>query len=324
MAKVSIIIPIYNVEDHLKKSIQSALDQTFIDFELIAVNDGSTDDSPVILANMAEMDSRIKVIDQSNQGVGGARNTGLSVAKGEYIYFADADDYLEKDLLEKVIDATDNREINLIVFGYKMIKNEKVFKTRTIKDKHFARTNQDFAEFFGEHNETIDMNSLWNKLYRRDFLSKNELWFSDKKIGEDAFFNYEIYETIDKVLFLDEVLYNYVIQRDGSAMSAFQGEQKIKDKISVMELRQTLLKKWGLPKLNSDILYINIIFSEVLSLSNSNESTDKKKLLREYLTNQYIYELIHVIEYKNLGTLKNKLKYVFCKKRILWSLINLL
>lgn len=324
MVKVSIIIPIYNVENHLKKLLQSVLEQTFFDFELIAINDGSTDDSPLILADSAEKDSRIKVINQSNLGVGSARNRGLSLAQGEYIYFADADDFLEKDLLEKVISAADKYDSNLVVFGYKMIKNEKVFKTRVIRDKYFVETNQKFAEFFFKYNESIDMNSLWNKLYRKDFLFQSELRFSDKKIGEDAIFNYETYESINKVLFLDEVLYNYVIHRKGSAMSKFQGEEKIKDKISVVELRQKLLNNWELPLLNIDILYINIIFSEVLVLINSDEQLDKKEQLSNYLTSQYISELIQEINYKNLVTLKNKLKYIFYKKRILWGLINLL
>ena len=100
MVKISVIIPVYNVENYLEESLDSIINQTFTDLEIICVNDGSTDNSPSILNNYANKDSRINIINQENKGLSAARNSGLDVATGDYIYFFDSDDILELTALE--------------------------------------------------------------------------------------------------------------------------------------------------------------------------------------------------------------------------------
>ncbi|GGD01195.1 glycosyltransferase family 2 protein [Enterococcus wangshanyuanii] len=323
MVKVSIIMPVYNVDKYLFKSLSSVLTQTFSDFELIIINDGSTDMSLSILLEAAHKDSRIKVVDQINQGVSAARNTGLSLAKGQYVYFFDADDYMERELLEKVVAIADEYESNLVIFGYKMIKNDQLFKVCSVKERAFEIENQHFIAHFTKYTEIIDMNSLWNKLYKRDFILKYNLSFSDRKIGEDAFFNYELYAVLDKVVFYEEPLYNYVIHRSGSAMSKFQGEQKIKDKIDVMKMRQTFLRERQLRLLNEQTYYTNIIFAEALILVKENSDKSKYKMLADFFSLPYISELLSTIRFSQLDSIKDKAKLLFCKQRIIWKLINL-
>uniref|UniRef100_UPI00388E81E0 glycosyltransferase family 2 protein n=1 Tax=Carnobacterium jeotgali TaxID=545534 RepID=UPI00388E81E0 len=118
MVAVSVIMPIYNVADGLKKSIQAFLNQTYKDFELILVNDGSTDGSGHICDEFQKKDSRIQVIHQENAGSGLARNAGLDRAIGEYIYFADPDDYVEIELIKDNLKIAKENNANVVVFGY--------------------------------------------------------------------------------------------------------------------------------------------------------------------------------------------------------------
>ena len=150
---VSIIIPIYNVEKYLQECIESVLQQSLQDIEIICVNDGSTDNSGVILEKFAETDKRILVINQENKGVSAARNTGLRCAKGKYIYFLDSDDYLAPDALELLSSDMDARNLDLLLF------NAKVFGEKGVEEK---RVQGDISYFkrMHEYHRSIDSNTL--------------------------------------------------------------------------------------------------------------------------------------------------------------------
>lgn len=118
MSKISVIIPCYNVEKYLDKCMQSILSQTLSDIELICINDGSTDDSLKLLNQYAASDSRITVINKKNEGVGIARNCGLKLATGEYVYFVDPDDWLENlEVLAKIYEKAKNENLDMLIFG---------------------------------------------------------------------------------------------------------------------------------------------------------------------------------------------------------------
>ena len=118
MVKISVIVPVYNVEPYLPQCLDSLIEQTFNDIEIICVNDGSTDGSLNVLNHYAAKDSRIKVIDKPNGGVSSARNRGLDAAQGEYISFVDGDDWLKQNAYEEIISAVDKRNVDMAVFGY--------------------------------------------------------------------------------------------------------------------------------------------------------------------------------------------------------------
>ena len=116
MAKISVIVPIYNDDRYLHECLDSIINQTFEDIEIICVNDGSTDESLNILKQYESRDCRVKVISQENKGVGAARNAGIKIASGEYIYFIDADDFLELTGLEEMYDLSQQMDLDLLIF----------------------------------------------------------------------------------------------------------------------------------------------------------------------------------------------------------------
>ena len=182
MPKVSIIIPIYNNEKYLMESIDSVLNQTFQDFEIISINDGSTDNSLKILEEYAKKDSRIKIVTQENKGAGSARNEGLKLAKGEYLAFLDGDDFYNLDFLEKMLKKsidtnsdivicranrfdTETGETSKINYSLKtnFLPEKDVFSYKDIPDKIF----------------NIAQNWNWNKVFKRDFIEKNNIKFQE-------------------------------------------------------------------------------------------------------------------------------------------------
>ncbi|MFE4814809.1 glycosyltransferase family 2 protein, partial [Peribacillus simplex] len=197
MIDISVVVPVYNVESYLKKCLDSILAQTHRNFELILINDGSPDNCGIICEEYREKDSRIKVIHQKNQGVGMARNNGLDIAKGKYIYFCDPDDYLEKNLFADNLKLAEEHSANMLIFGiYEKVYDKLIpitYESKFLKSNLEFRN--EFPELFKEHN----MHVLWNKLYKKDSIDINNIRFSTKKIGEDSSFNKQIYINLDKV-----------------------------------------------------------------------------------------------------------------------------
>lgn len=218
---ISIIVPIYNVKKYLEKCIDSILNQTYKNLEIILIDDGSTDESSEICDNYSQKDNRIIVIHKKNAGVSSARNEGLKIATGDYIGFVDSDDFLEKDMYLNMIDriAIDNTKMS-ICNAY--IENENGVQVKNFKS--------DSPNIIDSHElinrimkDYVFQGYMWNKLYARDLIynDKNGYLKFDTNISnlEDRLFNLEL---IDKnkefnVSFLNEKLYHY-IQRESSAI----------------------------------------------------------------------------------------------------------
>lgn len=244
MVAVSIIMPIYNVADALEKSIKSLLDQTYKDFELILVDDGSTDNSGLICDEFQKNDNRIVVIHQENVGAGFARNAGLDQATGEYIYFPDSDDYVETSLLEDNLEIALENQANMVVFGYyveEMNSRGKIKVTRELPDLSVSRTKQDFRKSFRVF-QNQDSNVLWNKLYKHLYLIENNCRFTDMNVGEDALFNHLVYRDIESVYFNQKVYYHYVI-RNGSAMNRYYSNRFLLE-YAIAEHFENLIVYW--------------------------------------------------------------------------------
>lgn len=210
MPVFSIIVPVYNTEQFLDKCVSSILAQTYNDFELILVDDGSPDNCPQICDKYAQSDSRIKVLHKKNGGVSSARNLGISVARGTYIWFIDSDDYIEPFSLQRLFDIQNNYNAELYVFN-----NGSVCEMST----------ENINDFFRKYYFTYVLGfNPWNKLYKRDIINANNLQFDkQEKIGEDLLFNINYYKAIFSsglkgIYFVGEDYYHYV-QRDNSAMN---------------------------------------------------------------------------------------------------------
>ena len=218
---ISIIVPIYNVEKYLTKCLDSLIGQTYKDIEIICVNDGSADNSLRILGDYAGKDSRIKVISQENQGLSGARNTGLNVAVGEWVMFVDSDDWLNINCCKEIMNYVD-QSIDLCFFSYvREFYSASLPKYIINQQFHFYESNNVeklYVKLIApEENdlsspEKIDsLSTAWGKLYKTSIIRNNNIQFiSTKEIGtEDLLFNVYYFKYIRKAVYLPKCYYHY-------------------------------------------------------------------------------------------------------------------
>lgn len=254
MVAVSIIMPIYNVADALGKSIQSLLDQTYQDFELILVNDGSTDNSGRICDEFQRKDSRILVVHQENAGSGFARNAGLDQATGEYIYFSDPDDYVEAELIEENLKIALENQANMVVFGYyfeEMNSRKKIKRTTQLPTLSVVTTKEDFRKSFRAF-QGLDSNVLWNKLYKHLYLLENNCRFTDQRVGQDALFNHLVYRNLESVYF-NQIPYYHYVSRMGSAINRYHPDRFLLE-YNIAEHFEKLVVYWQLDKTYHDLI----------------------------------------------------------------------
>lgn len=242
--KVSIIIPVYNVENYLSVCLNSCVHQTLHDIEIICVNDGSTDNSLKILREFAEHDYRIKIIDKPNGGVSSARNAGLQVARGRYIMFLDSDDYLQYNACEYVWSETLNAPTDIIIFSSSIFPDNP--KPVPWYYSVINAPNCRYWEFspkvlFGEKSTTP---FLWHQAFRKELLDEYNIKFDEKvKIGEDMVFLMQTYPHAKNFCFMGEKLYNYRWYHEGSLMWNFKGDMDTRI-IKHMEFVEIICQYW--------------------------------------------------------------------------------
>ncbi|WP_273851273.1 glycosyltransferase family 2 protein [Guptibacillus spartinae] len=207
---ISVIVPIYNAQLYLSKCINSILNQSFFSFELILINDGSTDRSGEICDAYANEDNRVRVIHKCNEGVSIARNTGLNVSRGKYLMFADADDYVEKSWCKLLYDLIETHKHSMIISGYNIYNyenNER--RTRTLGEGSVIDI--DKSSFYTLYEKTL-LNTQWNKIYDANIIKSKKIFFKEKiSLGEDLLFNLEYLKHVgDKIFICNIPLYNYI------------------------------------------------------------------------------------------------------------------
>lgn len=227
MIKFTVIMPVYNVEKYLKRSVENIINQKYSNWELYLVNDGSTDSSGEICDFYAGKYNNIKVIHQHNSGSGIARQNALDVASGDYICFVDPDDFLETDALLENSKILEIDRVDILVNGFYEIKSNWLGKIHKIKKEPIVigtMNRQDFISNFEAYNE-VRPRVLWNKLYKRSFITKNNIKFTNQRVGQDALFNYEAYKYIQSMLINGKAYYNYDTTREGSAVKKYRKER---------------------------------------------------------------------------------------------------
>lgn len=204
---ISIIVPVYNVEKYLSRCIDSILNQTFSDFELILVDDGSNDCSPAICDEYSKRDSRISVVHKENGGVASARNVALRIAVGQYIMFCDSDDYVSPDWVQRLYSvASSNVDAFVNCNVWTVTSNGNMVIRYDFKDDDQIIH---IKSYFDLYASSID-SSLWNKIYSREIISENNLFFDENlHIGEDVVFNVEYYKHCKQIILVNSPLYFY-------------------------------------------------------------------------------------------------------------------
>lgn len=309
MPKISIIVPVYNVEEYLENCINSILNQTFKDFELILVNDGSTDKSLDICKHYKNIDDRIYIIDKKNGGLSSARNVGLDIAKGEYIAFVDSDDYIHPQMYEILYNVIIKNDADMSLCDFKKVfsLNENLIFYDKSNDEFMKieyLTNIESLHRMNQNNGVVFV-VAWNKLYKRELF--NNLRYKEGIIHEDEYIVHRILYAAKKINYIHKELYFYM-QRGGSIMNNRTDINRI-DYWFALSDRIRFFDKIGLKKLQYryEEKYLYEMFSMYPKFSKYKNI--KKKLLVRF---DFLKLIKVLIKNKNHSTKEKVMWVIFC------------
>lgn len=230
--KISVILPIYNGELYIERTIKALLSQSYEDIELILVNDGSSDGSIIICKKFKELDERVILIDKPNGGISSARNSGLEIASGDYISFIDQDDEIHPNIYNVLLDGIQDSDLAIAGKKTQLIdKDGKVIDEAVYRyGKHQVLGEEGILKLVVNYNRDAASLHLWNCLYRARIIRDNNLKFNCKlKYGhEDTLFNLQYLSFCNKVMFVDDVVYNY-FRRQSTSTSLKKNKTYIYD-----------------------------------------------------------------------------------------------
>ena len=251
--KLSIIIPVYNSEKYINNCLESLLAQEMLanEYEIIIVNDGSTDSSGLIVRNYTERHSNIHLFNQKNKGVGAARNRGIELAKGDYIYLIDPDDYIVTNILKNILEYCESKRLEILGFNSRLTKNSLLTHSSTQNLRNKKVHVMDGITYIAEH--TFG-NSAWWYLIQRDFLTKTGIRFIEGRWLEDAIFTATLFLKTKRMSFLDLDVHIYV-SVENSAMTSKEPAHcmnLIYDLANAAEKYQELIKNLDASHFNYD------------------------------------------------------------------------
>lgn len=207
-AKISVIIPVYNVEKYLSQCLENIIHQTYTNLEIICINDGSADNSKNILKDYAKIDKRIRIIEKENGGISSARNVGIKEATGDYIHFIDSDDYIPLNYYEKMIKASDNTNADIVCSGFYFEECKEMsvyYKDTFILTNLYDKLYKTFINYF---------NYVWRYLIKTSFIKENNFYFINGKVYEDIGYTLELLIKANKVVIVPKVQYFYRYRKD--------------------------------------------------------------------------------------------------------------
>lgn len=220
---VTVAIAAYNVEKYLRIGIKYIQNQTYDNIEIILVDDGSVDNTPKICDDLAKEDSRIRVFHKENGGLGSARNVGIDNAQGEFIYFFDVDDSLEREFLADSVKYAQKKEIDMIIYGYYARFSDSEREEKISLQEREIHNNEELKSVYC--NELLWLKHgngfAWNKFYRVSFVRKYNFHFGNQRIQQDEPFNMQLYLKLDNVYICSKVYYHYVLYINNNAGSRY-------------------------------------------------------------------------------------------------------
>lgn len=225
MPEISVIVPVYNTELFLNRCINSIINQSHKNIEIIIINDGSTDQSEKIILEFCASNKRIRYFKQENIGLGRTRNRGIELALGTYLAFIDSDDYIRRDMLEKLVTKAKNDRLDIVCSEVYIDKGNKLQIRKKINAfESIDLSTKSSEEFYKNYYfSRIYSHNAWDKLYKRIFIIKNNIYFGDNKLifAEDNYFQFQVLLSKPSIGFLNQPLYFYV-KRDGSIMNNYK------------------------------------------------------------------------------------------------------
>lgn len=299
--KVSIIVPVYNAEKYITKCIDSLLNQTYNNIEIIAIDDGSTDSSYNILKSYKD---KIITIHQKNHGVSYSRNVGIKKATGEYITFVDVDDWIDLDMIEKLYQQTEDGKIDIIRCGY--IREYSDHQESFIISNKKIKITQNKSIIYNKFLNNYDLASPCGQLIRKSCIKK--LFREDIKVGEDYLFNLDVYTNAVSFVLLSNCYYHY-LYNDNSATTSISYDiiyKRCEDSIIVYSYLFDYIKKWDYDsKENIQLVNYRIIKElnmKLISLFKNNDklSKEKKKIIFEFFNNINIKKIRKELQLKTI------------------------
>lgn len=286
MVEFSIIVPVYQVEQYLERFIYSVLSQNYEKYELILVDDGSSDGSGRICDEFSEKHPHIRTIHKKNGGVSSARNEGIKNAKGRYIIFGDADDYYDSAFLNDVSGVLKKSPQDICICGYYHETNRG--SEQIIPPLNGAYSRELLSNKFERILKDNSFNSVWNKVFRLDIIKENQIDFPIQKIAEDGIFVCRYLQKVKSLYFMDKAYYHYC-QNEGSAVHKFCAT-RWQDENNYLKEMQKCIEVLA-PTQVQEIMgtkYRNAILFDLYNLLESPESVaDCAKILRNHLQATY-------------------------------------
>lgn len=288
MKLLSVVVPVYNVEKYIEKCVNSIINQTYSNLEIILVDDGSTDGSGKICDLFMKKDDRIKVIHKRNAGLSSARNEGIKVANGEYIAFVDSDDYLDLHMYSNMINVMQNTKSDISICNFKRVyendKNVLFNKSGTIKEYN------DSTHLLNDLLKGKINDYAWNKVYKKNLF--NNIEYPLGKNFEDIGTTYKIFARSKKTVFIDSEYYAYLMR--GNSITGSVSKKSLYDMITLVNERYQFLKNSSL--CDKSILTanrVNYIYLYYLSIC---KFLDFNELNNEIIMNEYLFYKKHYMK----------------------------
>lgn len=260
MRRISVIIPVYNSGNKIRRCIDSIVPQLDAEDEVLLLNDGSTDETHTILRRLEGEYGQIRVIDKKNEGVARTRNLGIREAQGEYICFIDNDDYIDTDYIATFYNAITEENYDIVIGGYRRVTDQRVLFEYRVEDTEWYK---------------LMVVSPWARIFRRDFLVRNQIEFLDSKIGEDVYFNFKAYNRTTKIRIIDYTGYNWWFNDTSISNTSQRGFQH---DVDITKLLDQLYAITGRQELY-DLYYVRYV---VWYLLFSGRSGSREDFIEEY------------------------------------------
>ena len=264
---VTMVIPVYNSEKYISRCIDSVLNQTYKNVDILIINGGSKDNSQKILDEYEKKYKNITVIKQENMGVANTRNKAIQMTNTEYIMFMDNDDYIDKDYIETLLKNAEDGKYDIVVCGYRRPNEDgKILREVKLENYELAKYN---------------VLSPWSKIYRTDFLKKNNLEFLNNDICEDLYLNFQAYACSNKIKTIDYVGYNWFFNTKSVSSTKQRNAKKVNIFKFFNECYDTMKKK-NLINKNYEVIEYTFLTTVVWYLSFSTKELDFKETCKEY------------------------------------------
>lgn len=320
MDKISVIVPIYNSEQYLSKCLNSIINQTYKELEIILINDGSIDKSLKIMETYAKKDNRIIIIDKKNEGVSIARNNGIKKSTGKYITFVDSDDYLELDAIEKLYNTINTKKVDIVRSNYQVHYlnsskvdagnlcelGNKIYDSKSIKEEIIPNLLSGKIPCF-----------VYLLMVKKELLLKTNLFPTDIHMMEDVILYLDIMTKTNKLYMLDAITYNILYNETGATNNQKNYERNIFNVLEVNKYLKKILKKEKIDN-RKNILLLNTSNSEAISdfiFKQYLSGNDYMKICKDLSANEIMNDIVNNLYEKKINLQRKLIIKLIMKRR---------